>query len=99
MTNTQEMIKINLSLNEELTVEMTNLANERSLLAYMRTFVVFLSSGIAILKIELFQNMILLAYFLIILSIVWLFVGFIRFWKINKLIKKMANSIKTKQNK
>lgn len=93
------MSKIDLSLNEELTLEMTNLANERSLLAYMRTFVVFLSSGIAILKIELFQDMILLAYFLIAISIFWVVIGFIRFRKVNTLIKKMANSTKDKQTK
>ena len=46
----------NLALDEELTFDMTNLANERSLLAYMRTFVVFLSSGIAILKIRIFSK-------------------------------------------
>lgn len=90
------MKHINLSLNEELTVEMTNLANERSLLAYMRTFVVFLSSGIAILKIELFQDMILLAYFLITLSIVWLIIGITRFWQVNKVIKKMVSPEKNK---
>ena len=75
MTNTQEIDNIDLRLNEALTVEMTNLANERSLLAYMRTFVVFLSSGIAILKIELFKDMIFLAYFLITLSIIWIAIG------------------------
>ncbi len=92
------MKPIDLSLNEALTIEMTNLANERSLLAYMRTFVVFLSSGIAILKIELFQDMTLLAYFLITLSIVWLIIGFIRFWQVTKVIKKMIISNKNKQN-
>lgn len=89
----------NLALNEKLTFEMTNLANERSLLAYMRTFVVFLSSGIAILKFELFQNLILLAYFLITFSLISLVIGITRFWQVNKLIKKMVSSKINKRNK
>ena len=88
-----------LVLPEELTIEMTSLANERSLLAYIRTFVVFLSSGIAILKIEFFQNLRFLAYFFITLSVVWLVIGIMRFLKINKVIKNVENSIKKKQNK
>ena len=71
----------NLTLNEALTVEMTNLVNERSLLAYMRTFVVFLSSGIAILKIELFKDLITLAYVLLSLSSILLLVGIVRFFR------------------
>lgn len=99
MTNTQEMNKIDLSPNEALAIERTVMANERSLLAYVRTFVVFLSSGIALLKIELFQNMRLLAYFLITFSIVWLIGGIIRFVQIKKVITKIENSIRNKQNK
>ena len=79
----------NLTLNEALTVEMTNLANERSLLAYMRTFVVFLSSGIAILKIELFKDLILVAYVLLSLSPILLIIGIIRFFQVKKTIDKM----------
>jgi inner membrane protein YidH len=78
-----------LTLNETLTVEMTNLANERSLLAYMRTFVVFLSSGIAILKIELFKDLIIVAYLLLSLSPILLLVGIIRFFQVKKTIDKM----------
>jgi putative membrane protein len=82
----------NLTLNEALTVEMTNLANERSLLAYMRTFVVFLSSGIAILKIELFKDLIILAYVLLSVSPILLFIGIIRFFQVKKTIDKMRLS-------
>ncbi len=82
----------NLTLNEALTVEMTNLANERSLLAYMRTFVVFLSSGIAILKIELFKDLIILAYVLLSVSPILLLIGIIRFFQVKKTIDKMRLS-------
>ena len=44
------------------------MANERTFLAYFRTAVVFLSSGLAILHIEFFERIRVLSYFLISLS-------------------------------
>ena len=81
-----------LTLNEALTVEMTNLANERSLLAYLRTFVAFLSSGIAVLKIELFKDLIVVAYILLSLSPLLLIIGIIRFFQVKKTISTMRLS-------
>lgn len=78
-----------LTLNEALTVEMTNLANERSFLAYMRTVVVFLSSGIAILKIELFKDLVLIAYLLLLASPIVLVIGVVRFFQVKKTIDRL----------
>ncbi|HFS68058.1 MAG TPA: DUF202 domain-containing protein [Flavobacteriia bacterium] len=82
-----------LPLNDLLTVEMTYLSNERSLLAYMRTFMVFLSSGIAILKIQILDKFLSLGYLLIILSVIILIIGIFRFFKVKKNVKRILVSI------
>ena len=53
---------------DKLAVERTLLSNERTFLAYFRTAVVFLSSGLAVLGLELFQNVRYVAVLLIVLS-------------------------------
>lgn len=42
------------------------------------------------LKIELFKDTVILAYLLVALSIVWLIISFVRFWQVNKVIKRMV---------
>ncbi len=86
-----------LPLNDLLTVEMTYLSNERSMLAYMRTFMVFLSSGFAILKIEILNPFMLLGYIAIVLSIVILTLGIYRFFKVKKNVHKILKNIKKNQ--
>ncbi len=86
-----------LPLNDLLTVEMTYLSNERSMLSYMRTFMVFLSSGIAILKIELLNPLMLLGYISIALSVVILIIGIYRFFTVKKNVKRILKNISKKQ--
>ena len=47
----------------------TKLANERTFLAYFRTFAVLLSSGLAIIKIDVLQELMGLGYFFLIASL------------------------------
>ncbi len=82
-----------LPLNDLLTVEMTYLSNERSLLAYMRTFMVFLSSGIAILKIEVLNPFVILGYISIVLSILIAILGIFRFFTVKKNVKHILKNI------
>jgi len=82
-----------LPLNDLLTVEMTYLSNERSLLAYMRTFMVFLSSGIAILQIKSLIKVLYLGYFFIGFSILILFLGIYRFFKVKLSVAEILNKI------
>ncbi len=82
-----------LPLNDLLTVEMTYLSNERSMLAYMRTFMVFLSSGFAILKIEYLNNLIVIGYVFIILSLLILVLGLIRFFSVKRNVKEILKNI------
>ncbi len=78
-----------LALNEKLTIEMTYLSNERSLLAYMRTFMVFLSSGVAILEIEVLKGYTIMAYIFLAVSPIILLIGIFRFFRVKKTINKI----------
>ncbi len=68
-----------LNRSDKLALVRTKLANERTFLAYFRTFVVFLSSGFAILKLDILMNIKILGYFFIVIAFVVLSVGFLRF--------------------
>jgi len=83
------MEKNKLTRIESLTLEMTNLANERSFLAYIRTVVVVLSSSLAILKLELFQDLKILGYILGAMSPIILTIGIVRFFQVKKTIKRI----------
>ena len=80
--------KAQLSRTDALAIERTRLANERTFLAYFRTFIVFLSSGFAILKIEVLQEIRDVGYFLTILSPFLLFIGIARFLYVKRQIRK-----------
>lgn len=56
-----------LSLTDWLAVERTVLANERNILAYLRTFLSCAISGAALIKF--FPNMFLISYFLFVLGV------------------------------
>lgn len=77
-----------------LAIDRTKLANERTLLAYFRTFIVLLSSGIAILKLQMFANLRTLGYFLMIIAPVILLVGLGRFFYYKKHIRKYYHNDK-----
>ena len=78
-----------LILRDLLALERTKLANERTFLAYFRTFIVFLSSGFAILKLEILQEIKILGFFLIGLAPVLLLIGIARFYYVKKSTKKL----------
>ena len=82
------MDKSHLKPTDALAIERTRLANERTFLAYFRTFIVFLSSGFAILKIEVLQEIRDIGYFLTILSPFLLFIGIVRFLYVKRQIRK-----------
>ncbi|NND34533.1 MAG: DUF202 domain-containing protein [Saprospiraceae bacterium] len=67
-----------------LAIERTRLANERTFLAYFRTFIVFLSSGFAIIKLEILQEIEYLGYVLTSLAPIILIIGVARFYYVRK---------------
>jgi len=80
-----------LSLTDTLALDRTRLANERTFLAYFRTFIVFLSSGFAILKLEILEDIALLGYILLAIAPMLLIIGITRFFYVKKSIKKYYN--------
>jgi putative membrane protein len=76
-----------LTLTDYLAVERTRLANERTSLAYFRTFIVILSSGLAILRLEALEAIRDLGIFFLIVAPVVLIVGLVRFIYVRKKLK------------
>lgn len=77
-----------ISRSDYLALERTKLANERTFLAYFRTFVVVLSSGLAIIKVEILSSMEVLGYFFVAVAWVMLILGIVRFIQVKKRIAK-----------
>jgi putative membrane protein len=80
-----------LILRDLLAVERTRLANERTFLAYFRSSVVFLATGISIVSIHLFENVDYLGWGFIILSPIMFFIGLHRLRFVRKIIIKTIN--------
>ncbi len=75
-----------LNRSDHLALVRTKLANERTFLAYFRTFVVFISSGFAILKLDMLVNLKILGYFFIVSAFIVLLIGISRFFHIRNKI-------------
>ncbi|WP_416442633.1 DUF202 domain-containing protein [Leeuwenhoekiella sp. A16] len=78
-----------LTLRDKLAIDRTRLANERTFLAYFRTFIVFLSSGLAIIKLDMFQQIKSIGLALTVIAPILLITGFVRFYYVKKHIKKL----------
>lgn len=77
-----------LSLTDNLAIERTRLANERTFLAYFRSAIVFLSSGFAIIKLQMLQEIIWIGYALIVIGPMLFFIGLFRLIYVKRTIKK-----------
>jgi len=75
---------------ELLPLARNKLANERTFLAYFRTFVVFPGSDMAVLKIELFHTVSIVGYFFIAMAFLILVIGIARFFYTKRQIEKMV---------
>ena len=81
-----------LIVRDFLAIERTRLANERTFLSYFRTFVVMLSSGFAILHLELFDELKWLFVILLVVAPIILFVGIGRLIYVKLRIRKYYTS-------
>jgi putative membrane protein len=72
---------------DQLAIDRTLLANERTFLAYFRTAVVFLTSGLAVMNIEFFAAIRQLSFLLIGLSPLVFLGGAWRFWVVRRSIR------------
>lgn len=82
------MKRLELSTTDHLALVRTKLANERTLLAYFRTFIVLLSSGVAILKLELLSEIRSIGILLLIITPILFLIGLFRFLHVKKKINR-----------
>jgi putative membrane protein len=81
--NKQEII-----LRDFLALERTKLANERTLLAYLRGSIYLVLGGIAFLQVEGFDSIKWLGPVSLILAIAFMFLGVFRFFYLKRRLKK-----------
>jgi len=78
-----------------LAIERTRLANERTFLAYFRSTVVFLASGLSILRLESLQEISEIGWALTAIAPVLLSIGLGRFIYVKHSIRKYYKSAKS----
>jgi putative membrane protein len=72
--------------SEQLAVIRTNLANERTMLAYLRTFVVIFGGGLAMIQLDALANLRWLGAVLVCTSPAVLVAGLVRFKQVRSKI-------------
>jgi putative membrane protein len=86
-------IKEEIILRDHLALERTKLANERTLLSYIRTSLYLLLGGLAFLGMKDLERIKNLGYFSLALSIILLIIGILRFYQLKKHLQKMYDII------
>lgn len=74
-------------LRDYLALERTKLANERTLLSYIRSSLYLLLGGIAIIQLDGFESIKFLGYVSLSLTILFIIIGVYRFQKLNKQLR------------
>jgi putative membrane protein len=85
--------KEDIILRDYLALERTKLANERTLLSYIRTSLYLLLAGIAILQLQGFDNIKWIGLLSLGLSVLLAATGIIRFYHLRTGLKKYYRSI------
>ncbi len=76
-------------LRDYLAIERTRLANERTLLSYIRSSLYLLLGGIAYFQLEIFPNFKYLAFASLFFSALFFVIGIYRFTLLKKSLKKL----------
>lgn len=74
--------------NEILALERTKLANERTLLSYIRSSLYLLIGGIGILQLKDFDNIHWLGYFALMVCVIFLTIGIFRYVLLSRRLYK-----------
>lgn len=77
-----------LSLADYLAIERTKLANERTLLAYTRSSLYLFLGGIAFIQLQGYEHMRWLGYLSIVLSVLIIAIGLLRFYFLKKRLRR-----------
>lgn len=80
--------KEDLITRDWLAIDRTKMANERTLLAYIRTVFVIIGSGLALIKVKIFEDIYGFGYLLVGLAPVILIFGISRFLYVRRHIHK-----------
>ncbi|MFN2429908.1 MAG: DUF202 domain-containing protein [Cryomorphaceae bacterium] len=80
-------------LRDYLAMERTKLANERTLLSYIRSSLYLLVGGIALIQLEGFERVKYLGYVSLYLTVIFLVVGVYRFVKLNRILRNYYREI------
>jgi putative membrane protein len=80
-------------LRDYLAMERTKLANERTLLSYIRSSLYLLFGGIAIIQLEGFESIKFIGYISLGLTIILVIIGIYRFQKLNRQLKNYYSQI------
>lgn len=86
-------------LRDYLALERTKLANERTLLSYIRSALYLMLGGIAIIQLEGFESIKFLGFISLGLTIILVIVGIYRFQKLNKQLKNYYRQIESVMDK
>lgn len=86
-------------LRDYLALERTKLANERTLLSYIRSSLYLLIGGIALIQLEGFESIHFLGYASLILTVLFLVIGVQRFYKLNRRLKNFYEQIEVVKEK
>ena len=79
-----------LILRDLLAIERTKLANERTFLAYFRSSIFFLATGVSIIHINFFSEVNFLGWSFVAISPLLLTIGLVRLIKVRKSVSKMV---------
>jgi putative membrane protein len=82
-------------LRDYLALERTKLANERTLLSYIRSSLYLMLGGIAIIQLEGFESIKFIGYISLGLTIILVVVGIYRFQKLNRQLKNYYHQIES----
>ncbi|WP_051907737.1 DUF202 domain-containing protein [Flavimarina sp. Hel_I_48] len=91
--------KEDIILRDHLAMERTKLANERTLLSYLRTSLYLILGGIAFLGMQNLEEIKLLGYFSLGLSMVVLIVGIARFYQLKRHLRRMYEPLQDPEKK
>ncbi len=83
-------------LRDFLAIERTRLANERTLLSYIRSSLYLLLGSIAFFQLKDFPNFKYLAWLALVFCVVFLFIGVYRFLLLKRSLKKLYYMSNTK---
>ena len=76
-------------IRDSLAIERTRLANERTLLSYIRSSLYLLLGGIAFFQLKEFSNFKYLAMLSLVFSVVFFVIGIYRFTLLKKSLKRV----------